>query len=81
MQKGDSFASDVFAFASSLFQQLFHIHPFEGSAYEEAFDDDVDLEEIENRRNMGEFAYILDEDDDSNFVDCDGSDMTAILSM
>ena len=74
MQKGDSFASDVFAFASSLFQQVFHIHPFEGSAYEEAFDDDVDLEEMENRRNMGEFAYILDEDDDSNFVDCDGLD-------
>ena len=74
MQRGDSFASDVFAFASSLFQQLLRIHPFEGAAYEEALDDDVDLEEVENRRNIGKFAYILDEDDESNFVDFEGLD-------
>jgi len=72
-QKGNSFSSDVFAFASSLFQQLLHRHPFEGAAYEGALnDDDAELNEVEDRRNSGEFPYILDDDDDSNFVDFEG---------
>lgn len=75
MQKGDSFAADVFAFASSLFQQLLQIHPFEGAAYEEALnDDDIERTDLEDQRNMGKFAYILDEDDNSNSVDFGGLD-------
>lgn len=76
MQRGDSFASDVFAFASSLFQQLFRVHPFEGAAYEEALGEGerTEMEDVEERRNMGEFAYILDEDNDTNWVDFDGLD-------
>ena len=73
MQKGDSFASDVFAFASSLFQQLLRQHRFEGEAYWEAQnDDDAELEDIDNRRNIGEFAYIFDENNDSNYADIGG---------
>jgi len=73
MQRGDSFASDVFAFASSLFQQLLQIHPFEGALYEEALNEE-ERTDLEDRRNSGEFRYILDEDDDSNMVDFDGLD-------
>ena len=73
MQRGDSFASDVFAFASSLFQQLLHIHPFEGAAYEESLNEE-ERTDLEDRRNMGAFSYVRDEDDDSNLVDFDGLD-------
>lgn len=73
MQRGDSFASDAFAFASSLFQQLFRVHPFEGAAYEEALNEE-ERTDLEDKRNMGGFAYILDEEDDSNLVDFDGLD-------
>lgn len=73
MQKGDSFASDVFAFASSLFQQLLRHHPFEGEAYWEAQNDDnAELEDIDNRRNIGEFSYIFDDNNNSNFADIGG---------
>lgn len=64
--KGASFSSDVFAFASSLFQQGLRQHPFEGDDYESALEDE-DVEDVDKRRNVGEFPYVLDEDEDSNF--------------
>lgn len=60
---GASFYSDCFAFSVSLFKNLFMFHPFKGYAF---YDYDGDAEEADDLLQKGEFAYILDEDDESN---------------
>lgn len=70
VQRGEypcSIWADTFAFASAFFQQVTQYHPFEGALYEECLDDGEDLEEVEEKRNFGEFPYILDGDNDSNY--------------
>lgn len=70
VQSGKShstFWSDIFAFSSCLFQQLLHIHPFEGEQFEECLDNEEEIEDVESKRNYGVFPYILDEDDASNY--------------
>ena len=71
-QRGDSFASDVFAMASSLFQQITHAHPFEGSAFNEVLNDgEEEMDDVEQRRNAGDFPYIManEEENDSELND------------
>lgn len=58
-----SFASDCYAFAELLFEHLTMRHPFIGQQYDEwdEFDGPV-----EDEIASGRFAWILDEEDDSN---------------
>lgn len=66
--KGCTFYSDSYAFAASFFQQLTCHHQFEGAAYEEKLDEgEIELEDLEQMRDRGDFVWIFDEDDDSNF--------------
>ena len=59
-----SFYSDSFSFAVALFNTLFGRHPFDGQAYQDALDELG--EEVDLIRDRGDFAWILDADDDSN---------------
>lgn len=63
---GNTFAADCFAFASTFFQQMTWLHPFEGRQYDEALDEADSRDAIEAQRDQGEFPWLLDEDDDSN---------------
>ena len=64
---GCSMYSDCFAYAVTFFQQLFDNHPFEGKAYNEMLDhSDYFADEVDNARNLGQFAWVLDSEDDSN---------------
>lgn len=66
-ETGCSFYSDCFAFAVSFFEQLFSHHPFEGKAFKVAIDEeDYFRDEVEEKSNRGQFAWILDRDDQSN---------------
>lgn len=58
-----SFASDCYSFAVLLFEHITMQHPFEGSQYSEW--DDFDGP-VEDEIAKGSFAWIWDEDDDSN---------------
>jgi serine/threonine protein kinase len=63
--KGKTMYSDAFSFAIALFWELTMSHPFNGSAVQEALEDILDVSE-EDYACMGNFAWICDEDDDSN---------------
>ncbi|MCD7826417.1 MAG: hypothetical protein LUH14_10745 [Clostridiaceae bacterium] len=66
--KGCTFYSDSYAFAISLFWQLTGKHPFRGALMSDDSEDDF-LDEVEEKANAGEFPWILDSDDDSNYID------------
>lgn len=64
---GCSFYSDCFSFAVALFNTMFARHPFDGQAFQNALDEcGDDTEAADEARERGEFAWILDSDDDSN---------------
>lgn len=65
-ESGCTFYSDAFAFASTFFQQLTNHHPFDGAAFDEKLEE-IELEEAEIYRDCGEFPWIFDSEDDSNF--------------
>lgn len=66
--KGCTFYSDSYAFAISLFWQLTGTHPFKGAAMES--DMDVDFaDDIEEKANAGELPWIMDQEDDSNYIE------------
>lgn len=66
--KGCTFYSDAYAFAVSLFWLLTGTHPFKGQLLEENFDDDF-ADDAEEKAYAGELPWIMDEDDNSNYVD------------
>ena len=59
-----SFYSDCFSFAVALFNTMFLRHPFDGDAYQNALDELG--EQADTLRDEGNFAWILDSEDDSN---------------
>lgn len=61
-----TFYSDCFSFAVALFNTMFGRHPFDGQAFQNALDKCDDPEDADTALNRGEFAWILDSDDDSN---------------
>ena len=61
-----TFYSDCFSFAVALFNTMFARHPFDGQAFQNALDECDDPEDADAALNGGEFAWILDSDDDSN---------------
>lgn len=63
-EAGCSFYSDSFSFAVALFNTLFDRYPFDGQAYQDALSESGDV--ADELRERGEFAWILDADDDSN---------------
>ena len=65
---GCTFYSDAFAFASTMFQQLTHHHPFEGALFDEKLDE-MEREGAEAYRNVGGFPWVFDSDDEENFWD------------
>lgn len=65
---GCTFYSDAFAFASTLFQQLTNHHPFDGAAFDEKIDE-LELEGAEIYRDCGDFPWVFDSEDESNFWD------------
>lgn len=66
--KGCTFYSDSYAFAISFFWQLTWTHPFKGASMESDFDDDF-VDDKEELANMGEFPWIMDTEDKSNYID------------
>lgn len=66
--KGCTFYSDSYAFAISLFWQLTGTHPFKGASMESDFDDDF-ADDKEELANAGEFPWIMDTEDTSNYID------------
>lgn len=68
MGKGCTFYSDAYAYAVSLFWQLTGTHPFKGQLLEENFNDDF-ADDAEEKAYSGEFPWILDEEDNSNYID------------
>ena len=65
-EAGCSFYSDCFSFAVALFNTMFCRHPFDGQAFQNALDELDNPEEADELKDRGEFAWILDRDDDSN---------------
>lgn len=65
-EAGCSFYSDCFSFAVALFNTMFGRHPFDGQAFQNALDELDNSEDADEARDRGEFAWILDRDDDSN---------------
>lgn len=65
--RGKTMYSDAFSFAIALFWELTMSHPFMGTAADEALKkmDMLDVSE-EDYTCTGEFAWVCDEDDDSN---------------
>lgn len=63
---GCSFYSDCYAFAVSFFKTLIMNHPFEGLEYQ---DYDGSAEDADNALQAGQFAYIFDENNQSNTID------------
>lgn len=65
--KGKTMYSDAFSFAIALFWILTMTHPFKGAAVEQAIDelDMIDITE-EDYACSGTFAWVCDEEDDSN---------------
>lgn len=63
---GCTFYSDAFAFASTFFQQLMNHHPFDGVTFDEKLDE-LEREDAEFLRDCGEFPWVFDSEDDSNF--------------
>ena len=59
-----SFYSDCFSFATALFQTVLNWHPFDGKAYRTALG--TNSEEAEQLKDCGGFAWILNDEDDSN---------------
>ena len=66
--KGCTFYSDCYAFAISLFWQLTGTHPFKGASLESDFDNDF-ADDKEALANAGEFPWIMDTEDTSNYID------------
>lgn len=66
--KGCTFYSDSYAYAVSLFWQLSGTHPFKGALVEAGFDDDF-MDDAEEKANSGEFPWIMDTEDRSNYID------------
>lgn len=66
--KGCTFYSDSYAFAISFFWQLTGTHPFKGASMESDFDDDF-ADDKEELANNGEFPWIMDAEDTSNYID------------
>ena len=64
--RGNSFASDAYTFAVYLFKQLAGCHPFTGEAFLQAVQNADSPEEEFYLLQSGQFAYIADENDDSN---------------
>ena len=67
VRKGCTFYSDCWAFAASMFQQFTGHNQFEGVAFEEQLDDCDSLDELEYFRDRGDFAWVFDSEDDSNY--------------
>ena len=55
--------ADTYSFAVSFFQQLLLQQPFEGPAYEAAIEDLDDPDAVDELRDCGEFAWILEQGD------------------
>ena len=78
--KGNTMYSDVYSFAISLFLTLTGKHPFMGEAVEEALEEQDMLDGIDmDFACSGDFAWIGDEDDDSNHTEI-GMPYTMFLS-
>lgn len=65
-RKGCTFYSDAYSFAIALFWQLTGRHPFRGACIDNYEGDFVD--EIETDADNGQLPWLLDKDDDSNFI-------------
>lgn len=65
--KGCTMYSDVYSFAISLFWQITRVHPFKGALLEASIDDDF-IDDADEKVNNGEFPWIFDEDDCSNYI-------------
>ena len=63
---GSSFYSDCFSFATALFWHILNRHPFDGAAYQKTLDTQTSEDYADNLRDLGQFAWILDEEDTSN---------------
>ena len=67
VRKGCTFYSDCHAFAASMFQQFTGHNQFEGAAYEEKINECDSLEEADYLRDRGDFAWVFDSEDNSNY--------------
>lgn len=67
--EGNSFSSDTYTFAVCLFKEIAFCDPFDGKAYNEDLDNCDDRTEIDINKDAGYYAYIEDDEDDSNTND------------